>query len=75
MILSRIETNIPLPGKYYDDVPFGELEVGHSYFLKGATKNVMAQKLFKWRLDNDRKLLKKFVIKEFEGGTRIWRRK
>lgn len=70
----RIETDMPIPTvNKWKDFPLQDLEVGHSIYYADATKKALEQRLFKWRLDNDRKLIKKFKILEMYGGARIWR--
>lgn len=68
-----IDTDVPIPVNK-QIIPFETLEVGESYFAVGITKTTACNRQFKWRLDNrDHKKLKKFLIREFPEGTRIWR--
>jgi len=75
MIDFVIEKGIPIPerrrgnlGGASNRYPFGQMEVGDSFFCPGASSSVeAAANLYGKRSD------RKFSARYVEGGTRIWR--
>ena len=67
----KIEKGIPIPQQGSQNIkwPFGELEVGDSFVMKGKDKPTVASYVSYWR----RKTGWGFATRRVEGGTRIWR--
>lgn len=63
---------MPLQDRWAD-FPLDTLNIGDSLFFKDTTKTAIDQRLFKWRLENDKKIEKKFKVVATKEGVTIWR--
>jgi len=68
----EIEKNVPLQGtkrgappKY----PFGEMEVGDSFFVPGKTPKSIGASMANWA----RRYGVRFAARSVDGGVRVWR--
>ena len=62
----KIEANVPLPPKRHT-YPFGEMNVGDSFFAENANSVRQASARMSREID------KKFTCRAVEGGVRAWR--
>ncbi len=70
-----IERDIPIPSKIKETMPFKDMEVGDSFFIK-TDKPLIQQIYASARIKRYNKLAKTFIkirTAKVEGGIRVWR--
>lgn len=77
----RIEHGVPIPprslgksrkGKQRGRYPWAAMEVGDSFFARGATHISLASLASAWRYRNHMEQ-RKFSFRTLAGGVRVWR--
>ena len=67
-----IEKGVPAPeARYRNKYPFGEMEVGDSFFVPGGEAGKLSNSASVYARYHGRKL--KFSARKVEGGARVWR--
>ena len=69
----QVDKGVPMPPKKYppkkDKWPWTELEVGDSFFMKGAKRGTA----YAVALNASRRLGRKFSVRQVDGGYCVWR--